>query len=114
MLAVMHDLALAARFADRVLVMAQGRIVADAPPREALTVERIAEVFGVEAVMIDSATAGADRAPAALRFRHPTAGATFPTAVLRQRLGLLLGKLQADGDDAVVAHAMRDQRTSPT
>ena len=31
-LAVVHDLTLAARFADRVLVMDQGRIVADAPP----------------------------------------------------------------------------------
>ena len=35
-LAVVHDLTLAARFADRVLVMDRGRIVADAPPAEAL------------------------------------------------------------------------------
>ena len=53
LLAVIHDLSLAARFADRVMVMAQGRIVADARPREALTVERIAQVFGVEAAMVD-------------------------------------------------------------
>ena len=31
-LAIMHDLTLAARFADRVLVMDEGRIVADAAP----------------------------------------------------------------------------------
>jgi iron complex transport system ATP-binding protein len=49
-LAVVHDLALAARFADRVFVMDKGRIVADAPPSEALTAERIAAVFGVEVV----------------------------------------------------------------
>jgi iron complex transport system ATP-binding protein len=53
-LAVVHDLALAARFADRVMVMAQGRIVADAPPREALSAERIAAVFEVEAIMVDA------------------------------------------------------------
>lgn len=32
-LAVMHDLALAARFATRMVVMGEGRIVADGPPR---------------------------------------------------------------------------------
>jgi iron complex transport system ATP-binding protein len=52
-LAVVHDLALAARFADRVIVMNRGRIVADAPPGEALSAERIASVFGVEAAMVN-------------------------------------------------------------
>ncbi len=53
-LAIMHDLALAARFADRVLVMREGRIVADGPPTEALSVERIASVFGVEAMLVET------------------------------------------------------------
>ena len=52
-LVVMHDLALAARFADRVLMMAGGRIVADAPPAEALTPARLAEMFGIDAQVID-------------------------------------------------------------
>jgi iron complex transport system ATP-binding protein len=52
-LAVVHDLTLAARFADRVLVMDKGRIVADALPHDALTTERIAAVFGVEIVPVD-------------------------------------------------------------
>jgi iron complex transport system ATP-binding protein len=52
-LAVVHDLALAARFAGRVLVMDKGRIVADAPPGDALTAARIATVFGVETVTVD-------------------------------------------------------------
>ncbi len=51
-LAVVHDLALAARYADRVLVLEKGRIVADAAPNVALSLERIAHVFGVEADMI--------------------------------------------------------------
>ena len=52
-LAIMHDLTLAARFADRVLVMDRGRIVADALPAEALAPERLAAVFGIEAVSVD-------------------------------------------------------------
>jgi iron complex transport system ATP-binding protein len=59
-LAIVHDLTLAARYADRVLVMDRGRIVADAAPGEALSRERIAAVFGVEAVIVDS---GAGRVP---------------------------------------------------
>ncbi len=57
-LAVVHDLALAARYADRVVVMDRGRIVADAAPAEALSAERIAAVFGVEvaAVTLDGVT----------------------------------------------------------
>jgi iron complex transport system ATP-binding protein len=53
-LAVVHDLALAARFADRVLVMDRGRLIADAPPGEALSAQQIAETFGVDAVIVDT------------------------------------------------------------
>jgi iron complex transport system ATP-binding protein len=53
-LAVVHDLALAARFADRVLVLDRGRLIADASPGEALSAERIAETFGVDAVIVDA------------------------------------------------------------
>jgi iron complex transport system ATP-binding protein len=53
-LAVVHDLALAARFAGRVLVMDRGRIVADAQPAQALTAARIAAVFGVEVAIVDA------------------------------------------------------------
>ncbi|HVX92224.1 MAG TPA: ABC transporter ATP-binding protein [Xanthobacteraceae bacterium] len=51
-LVVVHDLALAARFADSLVLMANGRIVADGPPQRTLTPERIAAVFGVEASTI--------------------------------------------------------------
>jgi iron complex transport system ATP-binding protein len=53
-LAVVHDLLLAARFADRVLVMDRGRLVADAPPAEALGAERVADVFGVATVSVEA------------------------------------------------------------
>ncbi len=52
-LAIGHDLALAARFADRIVIMDRGRLVADGSPREVLTVERIAAVFGVEAMIAE-------------------------------------------------------------
>jgi len=51
-LAIMHDLTLAARFADRVLVMDRGRIVAAGTPDEALSAERLASVFGIEAATV--------------------------------------------------------------
>ncbi len=51
-LAVIHDLSLAARFADRVLIMDDGRVAAQGKPAETLDPARIAEVFGVEAMML--------------------------------------------------------------
>jgi iron complex transport system ATP-binding protein len=53
-LAIVHDLMLAARFADRVVMMERGRLVAEGGPREVLTPERIAEVFAVVATITDS------------------------------------------------------------
>lgn len=47
--AVLHDLALAARFCDRIVVLSGGRLVADGTPEEALTDTLLARVFGVTA-----------------------------------------------------------------
>ncbi len=46
--AVTHDLNLAAAFADRIVVLNAGRVVADAAPGEVLAPGLIREVFGVE------------------------------------------------------------------
>jgi iron complex transport system ATP-binding protein len=46
---VTHDLGLAARFADTVLVMSQGRLVADGAPARALSDQVMADVFRVVA-----------------------------------------------------------------
>lgn len=46
---VVHDLALAMNHADRVVVLHEGRIVADGVPGRALAVEVIAQVWGVPA-----------------------------------------------------------------
>jgi iron complex transport system ATP-binding protein len=46
-LAVLHDLNLAAAACHRLVVMARGRIVADGPPAEVLTAERVRAVWDV-------------------------------------------------------------------
>ncbi|WP_299193161.1 ABC transporter ATP-binding protein [uncultured Erythrobacter sp.] len=49
---VLHDLAMAMNHADRVLVLREGRLVADAPPATALSHEVIANGWGVDAVWL--------------------------------------------------------------
>ena len=46
---VTHDLGLAARFADTVLVMSEGRLVSQGAPAEALSEQVMAEVFRISA-----------------------------------------------------------------
>jgi iron complex transport system ATP-binding protein len=47
LVAVLHDLGLAAHFFPRLVIIEHGRIVADGPPAEVLTDERIRDTFGV-------------------------------------------------------------------
>ena len=51
-LIVLHDLNLAAQYTDRLVLMKDGRIVADGKPESVLTEERIAEVFNVRARIV--------------------------------------------------------------
>jgi iron complex transport system ATP-binding protein len=50
--AVLHDLALAAHFFPRVVVLAAGAIVADGSPSTTLDPSRIREVFGVDPALV--------------------------------------------------------------
>ncbi len=45
----MHDLGLAARFCDRLVLLSGGRIVADGAPEAVLTADRLAAVYGITA-----------------------------------------------------------------
>jgi iron complex transport system ATP-binding protein len=48
-LLVTHDLVLAARFADELVLLERGRVAAHGAPADVLTPDRIASVYGVEA-----------------------------------------------------------------
>jgi iron complex transport system ATP-binding protein len=50
-LVVTHDLVLAARFADAVVLLDQGQVVAQGDPRQVLTPDRIGTVYGVDAML---------------------------------------------------------------
>ena len=50
--AVLHDLALAAHFFPRVAVLSEGRIVADGSPSATLGPDRIRSVFGVDPALV--------------------------------------------------------------
>ncbi|MCB5174844.1 MULTISPECIES: ABC transporter ATP-binding protein [Microvirga] len=47
--AIMHNLTLAARFADEIVLLDRGRLEAHAPPEEVLTEARLAASFGISA-----------------------------------------------------------------
>ncbi len=48
----LHDLTLAARLADRLVVMAEGRVVAAGAPQSVLTPDLLAQVYGIDAGVI--------------------------------------------------------------
>ena len=48
---VLHDLNLAAQYADRIIWMKSGEIIADGPPSETITAERVLDVFDVHATI---------------------------------------------------------------
>lgn len=50
-----HELQLAARWCDRLLLLNEGRIAADGAPAEVLSQKRIAEVFGCDAFLSEDA-----------------------------------------------------------
>jgi iron complex transport system ATP-binding protein len=56
-IAALHDLNLAAAYCDRICVLEQGRVVAVGVPADVLTVDLLAEVYGVDArVTVDAQT----------------------------------------------------------
>ncbi|EXJ17025.1 ABC transporter ATP-binding protein [Imhoffiella purpurea] len=50
-LVVLHDLTLASRFCDRLVMMDRGELIATGTPSEVLTAENLARTYGVRAVM---------------------------------------------------------------
>ncbi len=57
-IAVLHDLNLAAAYAHRMVMLSHGRVVADGTPREVLQQETIESVYGQPVLVIDHPTRG--------------------------------------------------------
>lgn len=55
---VVHDLNLAARFADQILMLNGGRVAGSGTPAEVLTTKQIEHVFGVEPTMVHTEDSG--------------------------------------------------------
>ncbi|MFF9568808.1 ABC transporter ATP-binding protein [Streptomyces sp. NPDC014685] len=55
---VLHDLNLAARYSDHLVVMRAGSILAQGHPREVITAELLREAFGLRAEVIDDPVGG--------------------------------------------------------
>jgi iron complex transport system ATP-binding protein len=82
-IAALHDLTLAARWADRVAVLARGRVVACGPPAEALAPAALARAFGAEFEVLSGrggAVIAPLDAPAASAPRPGPPAATRPPA----------------------------------
>jgi iron complex transport system ATP-binding protein len=54
--AVLHDLGLAGQFFPRLVLLDHGRVVADGPPADVLTADRIREVYGVDPRFVPAVT----------------------------------------------------------
>lgn len=77
-LLALHDLNAAASVCDRLHVLHDGAVVASGPPREVLTAELLAEVFGVRAAVVEHPLTG----DPLIAFDHRApAGADLTTAV---------------------------------
>ncbi|WP_405093471.1 ABC transporter ATP-binding protein [Micromonospora sp. NBC_01392] len=57
--AVLHDLNQAARYADHLVAMRDGAVVAVGPPREILTADLVRDVFGLDCVVVPCPVTGA-------------------------------------------------------
>lgn len=120
-LGVFHDLGLAARFADRISIVDDGRVTVPAAPSDALDAQVISDVFGVRAVVrIDPVTGsiavtpivrGADLVPATAGPRIGLVCGSGAGAGLMRRLALaghplFVGALNRGDIDHAVAEAV--------
>ncbi|WP_088014474.1 ABC transporter ATP-binding protein [Gottfriedia acidiceleris] len=53
LVAILHDLNHAARYADNIIAMKDGQVIAQGDPREIITAKLVEEVFGLKCIIID-------------------------------------------------------------
>ena len=88
---VLHDLNLAVRYSDHLIVMRDGAVVASGVPKEIISAELLLDVFGLEAAVIDDPVLGSaadrsDRYPARVRRRRRAGKACVTIANQRPRI----------------------------
>jgi iron complex transport system ATP-binding protein len=120
-LAVFHDLDMAARYSDRLVVIAGGGVPVQGSPEEVLTRETLADVFGVAAVIgTDPVTGTVQVLPvvrseaAAVAARgvrvHVVSGSGTGAAIMRRLVlegfEVSAGALSSDDTDGAVAGAL--------
>lgn len=76
LVAVLHDINHAARYAGHLVVMSDGRIVAEGEPAEVLTADLLAAVFDIEAAIIEDPVNGG---PLIITKHHGGNGAAVPS-----------------------------------
>jgi iron complex transport system ATP-binding protein len=69
---VLHDLNLAARYADELIVMSSGRIVAQGPPAEVITEQCVEQAFGLTARVVPDPVSGSPMVVPIGRFHKST------------------------------------------
>ena len=72
---VLHDLNLACRYADHLIAMRDGAIVAEGPPGEVITAALVADVFGLDAHIIPDPLTGTPLVLPVPASRRPAPGA---------------------------------------
>jgi iron complex transport system ATP-binding protein len=65
---VLHDLNLAARYADHLIVMSEGTIVSRGAPATILTAETVRAAFGIESLVVPDPVCGSPMVVPAGRF----------------------------------------------
>lgn len=74
--ACLHDLSLAGRYCDRLVLLSEGRVVAEGTPAETLTEEHLRATFGVETLIEPDAVTGRPQ----VTLLGPSNGALSPPA----------------------------------
>ncbi|MGK5497086.1 ABC transporter ATP-binding protein [Streptomyces sp. URMC 125] len=70
---VLHDLNQAARYADHLVALREGRIAAQGPPAEVVTADLVREVFGLAAVVVPDPVTGGPLVVPGAPWNSPTA-----------------------------------------
>jgi len=122
--AALHDLNLAARFADRIVVLSHGRRVADGPPAEVLSEDLLVRVWGIAAdlgrdrrtglpFLVPHQLVQASRRDPSSPFMGPVhivggggSAEAFLRALTEEGFGLSAGALHLLDSDAEVAEAL--------